>query len=177
MAHRRFCATIPPPMQPVIPKTPADLVHFIQQKAIAAELVFPLDATPTVPLAAQALGCQPDQIIKSVLFLIKGDAPWATALVIANGVAPIDFRKLAVVFGVGRKRIRLATADEVLARTGFAAGGVPPFGFDQPLATFIDRGVLAWPEVFGGGGDDQTLLRVAPDELLRATGGQLIEAR
>lgn len=164
-------------MQPSLAKTPDDLARFMQRHAIAAELVFPREPTPTVPLAAQAMGCQPDQIIKSVLFLIKGDAPFAAALVIANGVTPIDFRRLAAVFQVGRKRIRLATAEEVLAMTGFAAGGVPPFGFDQPLTTFIDRGVLAWPEVFGGGGDDRTLLRITPDELLRATGGHLIEAR
>ncbi|MEZ4770730.1 MAG: YbaK/EbsC family protein [Caldilineales bacterium] len=164
-------------MQHLTPKTPDDLARFVRQQAIAAELVFPRDATPTVPLAAQAMGCQPDQIIKSVVFMIKGDVPFPAALIIANGVTPIDFRKLAALFGVSRKRIRLATADEVLALTGFAAGGVPPFGFDRPLTTFVDRGVLAWPEVFGGGGDDRTLLRITPDELLRATGGQLIEAR
>lgn len=164
-------------MPNLTPKTPDDLARFMQQHGISAELVFPREATPTVPLAAQAMGCQPDQIIKSVLFMVKGDAPFATALVIANGVTPIDFRKLATIFQVGRKRIRLATAQDVLAVTGFAAGGVPPFGFDQPLTTFIDRGVLGWPEVFGGGGDDRTLLRITPDELVRVTGGQLIEAR
>ena len=164
-------------MQHPLPRTPEQLARFVQQHAIDAELVFPREATPTVPLAAQAMGCQPDQIIKSVVFLLRGDAPFTTALVIANGVMPIDFRKLATVFQVGRKRIRLATAEEVLAITGFAAGGVPPFGFDQPLATFIDRAVLTWPEVFGGGGDDHTLLRISPDELVRVTGAQLIEAR
>lgn len=164
-------------MHHLAPKTPDDLARFVQQHGIAAELVFPSAATPTVPLAAQAMGCHVDQIIKSVLFLVKGDAPFTTALVIANGMTPIDFRRLAGVFQVGRKRIRLATAEDVLAVTGFAAGGVPPFGFDQPLMTFIDRGVLAWPEVFGGGGDDRTLLRITSGELVRVTGGQLIEAR
>ncbi|MCA9869956.1 MAG: YbaK/EbsC family protein [Anaerolineae bacterium] len=164
-------------MQPISSKTSKDLAGFIQQNAISAELVYPREATPTVPLAAQAMGCQPDQIIKSVLFIVKGAAPLTAALVIANGMTPIDFRKLAAVFEVGRRRIRLATAEEVLAVTGYAVGGVPPFGFDQTLATFIDRGVMAWPEVFGGGGDDRTLLRITPNELVRATGGQLIEAR
>lgn len=164
-------------MQHPRPKTPDELARFIERHTIDAQLVFPREATPTVPLAAQAMGCQPDQIIKSVLFQLKGAAPFSSVLVIANGVTPIDFRRLAAIFDVGRKRIRLATAEEVLAATGFAAGGVPPFGFDQPLATFIDRGVLAWPEVFGGGGDDRTMLRITPDELVRVTGGRVIEAR
>lgn len=164
-------------MQHPLPKTPQALASYIERHAIDAQLVFPREPTPTVALAAQAMGCQPEQIIKSVLFLVRGGESSSTALVIANGTTPIDFRKLAAVFAVNRKRIRLATAAEVLAATGFVAGGVPPFGFDTPLATFIDRGVLAWPAVFGGGGNDHTLLRIAPDELVRVTGGRLIEAR
>ena len=157
--------------------TPADLAHFIRDRSIAAELVFPAQETPTVSLAAQALGCQEEQIIKSVLFLLKVEEPAPVRLVIANGVDPLNFRRLAQVFGVGRRKFRLATAGEVLTWTGFPAGGVPPFGFRQPLPTFVDRLVLDQPLVFGGGGDDRTLLRITPAELLRVTDGQLIDAR
>lgn len=164
-------------MQPLTPKTPDDLARYIGQHGIAAELVFPSLETPTVALAAQAMACLPEQIVKSVLFLIKGEAALEAGLVVANGLQPIDFRKLADVFQVGRKRIRLASGDEVLRLTGYAAGGVPPFGFDQPLPTFVHREVQEWPVVFGGGGDDRTLMRISPDELLRAAAARLIDAR
>ena len=88
----------------------------------------------------------------------------------------VDSRKLASALEVGRKRIRLANAEEVQQLTGFPAGGVPPFGFDQPILTLVHRAIETWPEVYGGGGDDRTLLRVTPDELLRVTGGRLIDA-
>lgn len=153
------------------------LAQYIEQHSIAATLVQPDHATPTVALAALALRCQPDQIVKSVLFLIKDGQPADQVLVIANGVSPIDFRKLADLLKVGRKRIRLAPAATVLAVTGYPAGGVPPFGFAHPLPTYIDRHVFDQDVVYGGGGDDRTMLRITPAELLRITDGQMVDVR
>ena len=116
----------------MIYKTPSDLDAFIRAHDIAAELVFPPEETPTVTLAAR-MACAEDQIVKSVLFLIKRSEQADPVLIMTNGTAQIDFRKLAGILAVGRKRIRLAAADDVLARTGYPAGGVPPFGFDQPI--------------------------------------------
>jgi prolyl-tRNA editing enzyme YbaK/EbsC (Cys-tRNA(Pro) deacylase) len=157
--------------------TPADLDQYLREHHVAAALVQPIHETPTVALAAQAMGCHEDQIVKSVLFLIKDGGAFDVALVIANGTAQIDHRKLAERFGVSRKRIKLAPPEVVLALTGYPAGGVPPFGYPEPIATFIDRNVLAQPVVYGGGGDERTLLRVTPQELLRVTGAQMIDAR
>jgi len=139
--------------------------------------VRPAEETPTVALAAQALGCQPEQIVKSVLFLIKNGARFDPVLVIANGISPIDSRKLADLLQVGRKRIRLAPADVVLAQTGYLAGGVPPFGFRQAIPTYIDCRVFDQALIYGGGGDDHTMLRITPAELLRVTGGQIADVR
>jgi prolyl-tRNA editing enzyme YbaK/EbsC (Cys-tRNA(Pro) deacylase) len=158
-------------------KTPSDLDAFIRAHAIAAELVAPVHETPTVTLAARAMGCAEDQIVKSVLFLIKQDEQAEPVLVMTNGTTQIDFRKLARIFGVGRKRIRLAPADVVLAETGYPAGGVPPFGFDRTIATFIERAVLEQPVVYAGGGDDRTLLRTTPAELVRVTNARIVDAR
>jgi prolyl-tRNA editing enzyme YbaK/EbsC (Cys-tRNA(Pro) deacylase) len=157
--------------------TRATLALFIEQYAIEAVLVQPDQDTPTVALAALALGCQTDQIVKSVLFLLRDGQQANPVLVITNGTAQIDFRKLADLFQIGRKRIRLAPADVVLACTGYPAGGVPPFGFPQPLPTYIDRHVFDQAVVYGGGGDDRTMLRITPAELLRASSGQVVEVR
>jgi Cys-tRNA(Pro) deacylase len=155
----------------------ASLALFIEHNAINATLVQPEQETPTVFLAAQALGCQTEQIVKSVLFLLRDGQQANPVLIITNGTSQIDFRKLADLFQIGRKRIRLAPAEIVLACTGYPAGGVPPFGFPQAVPTYIDRHVFDQPVVYGGGGDDRTMLRITPDELLRVTRGQVVDVR
>ncbi|MER2600545.1 MAG: YbaK/EbsC family protein [Caldilineales bacterium] len=154
----------------------ARLARFIEDHTIAARLVVTARETPTVPLAAAALGCTVEQIVKSVLVLTKTEPPLAI-LVISNGVAVIDFQRLAAILQLNRKRLRLAPADVVLARTGYAVGGVPPFGFAEPLPTLIDPHVFEQAVVFGGGGDHQTMLEITPAELLRVTGGQIAAVR
>ncbi|MFZ2487409.1 MAG: YbaK/EbsC family protein [Anaerolineae bacterium] len=156
---------------------PDKLARYLQQHAIAAILVHPDAETPTVPAAAAALHCATEQIIKSVLFILKEGEQASARLVISNGVAPVDFHKLAGLWQVSRKRIRLAPAEVVLAETGYPAGGVPPFGFAQPIPTFIDQRVLAQPVIFGGGGDHRTMLRLTPEELMRVTRGQIADVR
>ena len=87
----------------------------------------------------------------------------------------VDRRALADRFGVGKKQIRLADAQTVLEKTGYPAGGVPPVGHPAPLPVLIDRAVMQWDVVFGGGGDDRTLLRIGPAELQRVVNGELID--
>ena len=157
-------------MTPII-HTPADLDRFIAESGIAAELTPMRADTPTVPAAAAALGVTPGQIIKSLLFLVR-DEP---VLVIASGDSPVDRRVLAERFGVGKKQVRLADAETVLRITGYAVGGVPPFGHAAAVLVLLDRAVSAHDAVWGGGGDDHTLLRIAPAELARVTNAEWVE--
>jgi prolyl-tRNA editing enzyme YbaK/EbsC (Cys-tRNA(Pro) deacylase) len=150
--------------------TPADLADFIAKNAIVAEIVPVAVETPTVPAAAAALGVATSQIIKSLLFLVR-DQP---VLVIASGETMVDRGILAARFGVGKKQIKLADPETVLRLTGYPAGGVPPFGHPAPLLTLLDRAVLTWDAVYGGGGDDRTLLRVTPGELARVTAAEWV---
>jgi prolyl-tRNA editing enzyme YbaK/EbsC (Cys-tRNA(Pro) deacylase) len=147
------------------------LTCFITERGIAAEIVPMTVETPTVPAAAAALGVATSQIIKSLLFLVR-DQP---VLVIASGETMVDRGILAARFGVGKKQIKLAGPETVLRLTGYPAGGVPPFGHPAPLLTLLDRAVLAWDAVYGGGGDDRTLLRVAPEELARVTDAEWMD--
>ncbi len=158
-------------------RTPDDLIRYIADYGIDAALVVPGQKTPTVYLAASALSCAEDQIIKSVLFIVKVDSGQAVAMVITNGSMPIDYHKLSGVFGVSRKRIRLAPPEIVLACTGYPAGGVPPFGYSTTIATYVDQYVLEQSMVYGGGGDEHTLLRVAPEELIRVTAATIVDVR
>jgi len=150
--------------------TPDDLAAFIRANGIAAEFVRPDAPTPTVEAAAEAVGTTPDSIIKSVLFLIC-DRP---VLAIAGGLDPIDQRAIASRFEVGRRQVKLAGAADVLRVTGYPVGGVPPFGYPEPVETLLDPGVLAQPVVYGGGGDHHTLIRLSPGEIRRVTGAEVL---
>jgi prolyl-tRNA editing enzyme YbaK/EbsC (Cys-tRNA(Pro) deacylase) len=150
---------------------PAELAAYIAAHGIAAEIAPMTVETPTVPAAADALGVQAGQIIKSLLFLVR-DAP---VLVIASGDANVDRRALAERYAVGKKQVKLAGAETVLELTGYAVGGVPPFGHLARVPVLLDRRVAAWDVVYGGGGDDRTLLRITPGELARATGGEWVD--
>ncbi len=158
--------------------TPADLKHYIAQSAIRARLITDIGDTPTVPAAAQVLGVATAQIIKTLLFLIDASGTDGTVpnpvVVISNGVSPVDKRPLADHFGVGKKRVKLAPAAIVLDLLGYPAGGVPPFGHRNRLPVILDAAILALEEeyggvIYGGGGDDRSMIELTVGELRRVT--------
>jgi prolyl-tRNA editing enzyme YbaK/EbsC (Cys-tRNA(Pro) deacylase) len=109
------------------PLTQTDLQTFIDQHGIAATILPMAEHTPTVPDAARVLAVEPEQVIKSLVFLVD-DHP---ILIINNGLARVDRGKVATRFGVGKKRIKFASAEQALAITGYITGSMPPFGHQQ----------------------------------------------
>lgn len=144
----------------------SDLARWIETHAIRAELITLPVNTLTVEDAARAVGTSPARIVKSMIFLINGKP----VVAIAGGTSRVDRRPIAAHFGVGRKRVKLADAETVLEVTGYRIGAVPPFGQQQSLSTLIDHRVLDYPEVYAGGGEIDTLMRIAPAEIVRVTG-------
>jgi prolyl-tRNA editing enzyme YbaK/EbsC (Cys-tRNA(Pro) deacylase) len=158
---------------------PQDLQALIYEQGIAAELIDDLGDTPTVPAAAAALGVEPEQIVKTLLFLVEQQGEkQRPVIVISHGERRVDKGQLAQRWGVGKKRVNLASADVVLDLLGYAAGGVPPFGHRTVLPVVIDAGILELREryggvIYGGGGDDHTMMKLTVDELLRVTNGEV----
>lgn len=154
--------------------TPVDLQHYLTQAEIVAELLHDVGDTPTVPAAAAVLGVETDQIVKTLLFLVEQPTPAEAmpVVVISHGERRVDKKLLAKYFGVGAKRVKLAPADVVSDLLGYPAGGVPPVGHKTHLPVILDASVVASADrfagiLFGGGGDDRTMLRVTLAELLR----------
>jgi prolyl-tRNA editing enzyme YbaK/EbsC (Cys-tRNA(Pro) deacylase) len=151
--------------------SPSDLQAFMLRQSITGEIL-PLNVpTPTVETAAQAVGAQPEQIVKSILFLVR-ELP---VLAVACGLLPVERRAIAAHYGVGRKQVKLADAAAVLQQTGYAVGAMPPFGHRQPLPTLLDKRVLEQAVVFAGGGAENTLLRLNPADLLAATQATVLD--
>ncbi|OGO69994.1 MAG: hypothetical protein A2Z49_02815 [Chloroflexi bacterium RBG_19FT_COMBO_56_12] len=148
-----------------------DLQAFLQVNAIPAEILRLPVPTPTVETAAQAVGAQERQIVKSILFLVD-DQP---VLAIACGTAYIDRRAIADLYGVGKKRVKLASPEEVMMLSGYEVGAMPPFGHRQPLRSLLDKRILELSEAFAGGGAENALMRISPQEMLRVSKAQVMD--
>lgn len=142
---------------------------WMAERGIPGELIRPGQPTPTVEKAAEALGVGPEQVIKSLLFLVDG----SPHLVIVRGTVRVNTKKLLA--GIGGKKARIATREEVEAMTGFPAGGTPPFAHRRPLPVLVDREVLAVEEIYAGGGDTDVMLHLRVTDLLQASGGTVVE--
>jgi Cys-tRNA(Pro) deacylase len=151
--------------------TSVDLQHFINTHRIKATILPMAEHTPTVPDAARVLAVEADRIIKSLVFLAN-DEP---LLVINNGLARVDGRKIAKRLGVGKKRVKFANAEQALEITGYVVGSMPPFGHRRQLPTFVDPAITQYDTVFGGGGDINAMLELTPRELLRVTDGEILQ--
>ena len=147
------------------PFTSDDLQRFITARRIAATILPMAGHTPTVSDAARELGVTTDCIVKSLVFMGNGEP----LLVVANGLARVDRRKLAAVLGIGRKKVKFASAEQALAITGFVVGSMPPFGHRQPLRTLVDPCVTQMETIYGGGGAVDAMLRLTSRELIRVT--------
>jgi Cys-tRNA(Pro) deacylase len=145
------------------------LQRFIDTHRVQAAILPMGGHTPTVSDAARELNVDTDQIIKSLVFRIDD----RFLLVINNGTARVDRKKIAAVMGVGRKRVKFASPEEALEITGYVVGSMPPFGHHQKLPTLIDPSVTRMDLIFGGGGDIDAMMKLTPDELLRITEGQV----
>ncbi len=148
-----------------------ELQAFMHAHQIQGEIVHLNVPTPTVEAAAQAVNARPEQIIKSILFTIDGQP----VLAIACGLSTIGRRAIADQYGVGKKRIKLASPETVLKISGYEVGAMPPFGHHQPLSTLIDRRVLTVPEAYAGGGAENVLVRLDPHEIQRVTNGKILD--
>ena len=148
-----------------------DLRAFMLAHNVPGEIVDLDVPTPTVESAALAVSTQVDQIIKSILFVV-GEQP---VLAIACGLSNIDRRAIADLFGVGKKRVKLASPDVVLEISGYVVGAMPPFGHRQPLKTVIDRKVLDFSEAYAGGGSENALVHLNPHDLLPVTGAVVLD--
>lgn len=153
------------------PLTEQDLLAFITSHQIEGDILTFEQPTPTVRDAAKAAGTDEEHIVKSVLFLINNEP----LLAITCGTRKVDQRAIAQYLKVGRKRVKLANAEAVLAVTGYSIGTVPPFGHKQPIRTLIDPLVLQQKRVYAGGGAENALVSITPQEILRVTKADIID--
>lgn len=129
------------------------------------------EGTRTAEDAARAVGVEVGQIVKSLVFMLDG----SMVMALVSGRNRLDEARLASVLGgheVGR-----ADAAGVREATGFAIGGVPPFGYPSPLPTAIDEDLLTYAEVWAAAGTPRDVFAIAPTDLVRLSGGTVAPLR
>jgi prolyl-tRNA editing enzyme YbaK/EbsC (Cys-tRNA(Pro) deacylase) len=125
-------------------------------------------STRTAVEAAQAVGCQVGQIVKSLVF--KAKRSQRPILVVASGQNRVDERRIEALIG---EPLGKADADFVRQHTGFVIGGVPPVGHTQPLETFIDKDLLQYGEIWAAAGTPHAVFRLTPSDLVKITVGRV----
>jgi prolyl-tRNA editing enzyme YbaK/EbsC (Cys-tRNA(Pro) deacylase) len=130
------------------------------------------ESTRTAQEAADRVGCQLGQIVKSLIF--KGLLSSKAILVLTSGSNRVDENKISQ---YSQETIGRADPDFVHAKTGYAIGGVPPVGHIQPLETYIDEDLLAFPSVWAAAGTPHAVFELSPSDLIRITGGKILRVK
>ena len=116
--------------------------------------------TPTAETAAAAVGCQPAQIAKTLLFVVGGQP----LVVVACGDMRVKSSLLKRGTGLSGK-VKLPQAEEVEAMTGYAPGGVCPFLLPPDLPVYLDHSLKRFDQVYAAAGNAASAVPIAADVL------------
>jgi prolyl-tRNA editing enzyme YbaK/EbsC (Cys-tRNA(Pro) deacylase) len=141
-------------------------------RGLALSVVELPHSTRTALEAAQAVGCEVGQIVKSIIFrAAETDRP---VLVLTSGANRVSEKAIAGMLG---EPLAKADAEFVRQRTGFVIGGVPPVAHTEPPVTFIDEDLLAYQEIWAAAGTPNAVFRLTPQELLALTEGRVVKVK
>ena len=152
------------------PLTPQDVQIALDQRNLNIEIHFFETPTATSQQAADNIGCQLGQIVKSICFVIDDTQP---VIVLTSGDQKVDDRKLAELYNVGRKKVKAANAEQLVEIFGYEPGSVPPFGHRHPIPTYIDDTLQRFDQLYAAGGAHNAIFPITLDQLVTATGGDV----
>lgn len=125
--------------------------------------------THTAQAAADVIGCEVKDIVKSLIF--RGKESGVPILILASGINRVNESKIRNHLG---EEIERADPHFVREVTGFAIGGIPPLGHKRSLRTFIDEDLLDCEIIWAAGGTPNTIFAVKAQRLPDLTGGTII---
>ena len=143
--------------------------QFLNAHGVETQIQSFTDSTENAYLAAQALGVDIGQIVKSVLFLADGEA----VLVLMSGDMNVNTKKLKKLLGV--KKVRIADAETVVSVTGYPVGAVPPVAHRQIMRTYLDESLKRFSTIYPAAGTTKNMFSTNFDELLQLTAAQIVD--
>lgn len=152
------------------PMTPADVQAVLDPLGI--QIIFFETTTATSQQAADNIGCELGQIVKSLAFMVDG----TPIMVLTSGDQRVDDKKLAAIYNVGRKKVKAASAEECVEIYGYAPGGVPPLAHRTPgLTVYIDDSLQRFETLYAAGGAHNAIFPVTLTQLVEISGGQFAD--
>jgi prolyl-tRNA editing enzyme YbaK/EbsC (Cys-tRNA(Pro) deacylase) len=155
-----------------LPKSADRVRKAAEALGLAIEIVEMATPTRTVAEAAAACGCPAGAIVKSLVF--KGQQTGRPYLLLVSGANRVDEQMAAATLGETLVR---PDASYVRTVTGFAIGGVPPFGHATPVVPFMDADLLQYETVWAAAGTPIAVFPVDPARLRDATGATVIAVK
>lgn len=141
---------------------------FLASHGLAEQIVEFEQSTKTAAQAAEAMGCELGQIVKSLAVMVDGTQP---ALALVAGDRRGD---LAAVAGLlGGAKAKMADAETVRTVTGYAIGGVSPFDLPQDLPVLVDDSLERFEIVFPAAGTPASMVRLEREFLVDLVGGRV----
>ena len=131
---------------------------YLEMKGFADRIIIPEHSSATVAEAAEALGCEPGMIAKTLSFL-QEDRP---VLILAEGTARIDNKKYKTRFGCKAKMIPGELVEELV---GHDIGGVCPFGVKEGVTVYLDESLKLHDTVYPAAGTDHSAVRLSIPDL------------
>ena len=128
--------------------------------------------TRTAQEAADLVGCKLGQIVKSLIF--TGRQSGKPILVLTSGTNRVDEARISE---YASEPITRADPEFVRTVTGFAIGGVPPLGHNQPMETFLDEDLLQYGSIWAAGGTPNSVFQLTPAALQQMTSGKVCAVR
>ena len=139
---------------------------FLREKGYPDQITISEETIFTVVDASRAVGAPPAHILKSLVF-IADERP---VLALMSGVNKVNPKKVRD--ACGAKKIRMADPDYVLNWSGYQVGGVPPVGYPEEVEAFLDEDIFQYAIVWAAAGSDHAFFPVAPEDLMKMTGGK-----
>ncbi|GGL85318.1 aminoacyl-tRNA deacylase [Pseudooceanicola nanhaiensis] len=147
-------------------KSKTRVIRALEAAGIEAEIV-ELTEAKTAQMAADGVGCELDQIAKSIIF--RGEESGAAILFLTAGGNRVDDLKASAIAG---EPLGKADAALIRAQTGFAIGGVAPVGHLTPIRAFLDPRLMEFDVIWAAAGTPHHVFALDPAELPRLTGAQ-----
>ncbi len=128
-------------------------------------------STATSAEAAASIGTTLGSIVKSLVFMADGQP----LVILASGDQRIDTRKLAAMYNISRKKVKVATTEECVTIIGYAPGGVPPVGHRSRVPILIDQTLGRYEMVYAAAGAPNAIFPIPYAKLVEITGGQVAD--
>ena len=156
-------------MKPPTNPTAIAFQQLLTKLGLSGQVVEFSETTRTAADAAIAIGCDVGQIVKSLVF--KTTDSHQAVVVYTSGAHRVDEARIEAVVS---EKLGKADAEFVRAVTGYAIGGVPPFGYPPVQHTYVDESLLAYETIWAAGGTPNAVFALKPAELVQHSHGKVM---